>query len=146
MAEILAECRRVGIPLVLEPLFYELDDPSARRGLVIETVERLAAMDPHLLKLPFPVDPAHEPDRRFWAEACADITARCHMPWTLLSGGGSYQSYRGQVAAAVSAGCSGFMAGRALWGEAALSPPADRSRIIAEVVAPRLSELRSLLG
>ena len=144
-AEILAECRRVGIPLVLEPLFYGLHDPAARRGLVIETVERFAAMDPHLLKLPFPVDPVDEPDRGVWAEACADITARCHMPWTLLSGGGSYQSYRDQLAAAVSAGCSGFMAGRALWGEAALAPRADRPRIIAEVVAPRLAELRGLL-
>ena len=146
VAAILAECRRVGIPLVLEPLFYGLDDPSARRRLVVKTVERFAAMDPHLLKLPFPVDPAHEPDRAVWAEACADITARCHMPWTLLSGGGSYESYRDQLAAAVSAGCSGFMAGRALWGEAALAPPADRSRIIAEVVASRLAELRNLLA
>ena len=144
-AEILDECRRVGIPLVLEPLFYGLDDPSARRELVIETVERFAVMDPHLLKLPFPVDPAHEPDRGVWAAACAEITERCHMPWTLLSGGGSYESYRDQVEAAVSAGCSGFMAGRALWGEAALASPPERSGIISEVVAPRLAELRSLL-
>ena len=145
-AEVLAECRRVGIPLVLEPLFYGLTDPSTRRGVVIKTVERFAAMDPHLLKLPFPVDPSHEPDRSVWAGACAEITERCHMPWTLLSGGGSYESYRDQVEAAVSQGCSGFMAGRALWGEAALAPPAERPRIIAEVVAPRLAELRSIVG
>ena len=146
VAEILDECRRVGIPLVLEPLFYALDDPAARRGLVIETVERFAAMGPDLLKLPFPVDPAHEPDRRVWAEACADITARCPMPWTLLSGGGDYESYRDQVATAVAAGCSGFMAGRALWGEAALAPPSKRPGIIAGVVAPRLAELRTIVG
>ena len=142
---ILAECRRVGIPLVLEPLFYGLDDPGARRGLVIETVERFAAMDPHLLKLPFPVDPAHEPDRSVWAEACAEITTRCPMPWTLLSGGGDFQSYRDQVATAVSEGCSGFMAGRALWGEAAVAPRSARPGIIADVVAPRLAELRSIV-
>ena len=145
-AEILDECRRVGIPLVLEPLFYGLDDPSARRELVIETVERFAVMDPHLLKLPFPVDPAHEPDRGVWAAACAEITERCHMPWTLLSGGGSYESYRDQVEAAVSAGCSGFMVGRALWGEAALAPAAQRARLIAELVAPRLAELRRVVS
>ena len=68
------------------------------------------------------------------------------MPWTLLSGGGDYESYRDQVAAAVSAGCSGFMAGRALWGEAALAPRAERPGIIADVVAPRLAELRSIVG
>jgi tagatose 1,6-diphosphate aldolase len=142
--EILAECRRVGIPLVLEPLFYGLNDPSTRRRLVIETVDRFAAMDPHLLKLPFPVDPGHEPDRKVWAAACSEIAERCHMPWTLLSGGGGYESYRDQVQAAVAAGCSGFMAGRALWGEAVLASPADRARIIADVVAPRLAELRTI--
>ncbi len=145
-AEILAECRRVGIPLVLEPLFYGLEDPSLRRQLVIETVQRFAALDPHLLKLPFPVDPAHEPDRRVWAEACTEITERCPMPWTLLSGGGDYGSYRDQVETAVSEGCSGFMAGRALWGEAAVAPPAERSGIIRDLVAPRLAELRSIVG
>ena len=145
-AEILAECRRVGVPLVLEPLFYGLDDPALRRGLVIQTVERFAAMDPDLLKLPFPVDPTHEPDRGVWAEACAEIAERCPMPWTLLSGGGNYQSYRDQVQTAVSAGCSGFMAGRALWGEAALAPQPERSSIISDLVAPRLAELRSLVG
>ena len=146
VAEILADCRRVGIPLVLEPLFYGLDDPAARRGLVIETVERFAAMDPHLLKLPFPVDPAYEPDREVWATACAEVTERCHMPWTLLSGGGDYGSYRDQVEAAASAGCSGFMAGRALWGEAALASADQRAAIIAEMVAPRLAELRNIVG
>ena len=144
--EILTECRRVGIPLVLEPLFYGLDDPSARRAIVIETVERFAAMDPHLLKLPFPVDPSHEPDRSVWAAACAEITERCHMPWTLLSGGGNFESYRDQVAAAVAVGCSGFMAGRALWGEAALASPTERPSIVSDLVAPRLAELRSLLN
>lgn len=144
--EILDECRHVGIPLVLEPLFYGLEDSDVRRELVIATVERFVAMDPHLLKLPFPVDPTHEPDRRAWAAACAEITQRCHMPWTLLSGGGSYESYRNQVETAVSEGCSGFMAGRALWGEAALAPPTARPGIISDVVAPRLAELRSILG
>ena len=145
-AEILEECRRVGIPLVLEPLFYGLVDPSARRVIVLETVERFAAMDPHLLKLPFPVDPSHEPDRGVWAAACAEITARCHMPWTLLSGGGTYGSYRDQVETAVSEGCSGFMAGRALWGEAALAPADQRASIVAELVAPRLAELRRIVS
>ncbi len=145
-AEILAECRRVGLPLVLEPLFYGLEGPDDRRGVVIETVERFAALDPHLLKLPFPVDPGAETDRSVWAAACAEITERCHMPWTLLSGGGDYRSYRDQVQAAVAAGCAGFMAGRALWGEAALAPKSERSSIIAEVVAPRLAELRRITG
>lgn len=145
-AQILDECRRVGLPLVLEPLFYGLDDPSKRLPIVLETVERFAAMDPHLLKLPFPVDPAAQPDRADWAEACAEITARCHMPWTLLSGGGDFHGYRDQVRVAVTAGCSGFMAGRALWGEAALAPLSERLKVIESLVAPRLRGLRQLVA
>ena len=68
------------------------------------------------------------------------------MPWTLLSGGGSYKSCHHQLKAAVSAGCAGFMAGHALWGEVVLAPPTERSRILSEVVVPRLNELRSLLS
>ena len=54
--EVVAECNRVGI-LVLEPLFYQLDDPPLRPKLVLGT-GRFAAMSPDLLKLPFPVDPS----------------------------------------------------------------------------------------
>jgi len=144
-AEVLAECRRAGIPLVLEPLFYGLDDPADRPHVVLETVDHFAALDPHLLKLPFPVDVIAEPDRRRWAEACAAVTARCHMPWTLLSGGGGYEPYRAQLEVAVESGCSGFMVGRALWGPASRVPRAERDAVISSVVAPRLAELRSLI-
>ena len=145
-ADVIDECQWLEMPLVLEPLFYRLEDPSLRHRIVLETVERFAAMSPDLLKLPFPVDPIHEPDRQVWAEACTEISARCEMPWTLLSGGGSYESYRDQLQVAVSEGCSGFMAGRALWGEAAVAPLAERAKIISEVVAPRLTELRTIVG
>ncbi|MCP3936409.1 MAG: hypothetical protein GY708_13665, partial [Actinomycetia bacterium] len=43
-ADVLAECRRVGIPLVLEPLFFGLADPADRPGVVIETTRRFAAL------------------------------------------------------------------------------------------------------
>ena len=144
-AAILDECRRVGLPLVVEPLFYGLDDPSARERIVLDTVDRFAPMAPDLLKLPFPVDPVHDADPKRWSGACREISSRWEGPWTLLSGGGSFDSYRAQLEVAMEAGCSGFMVGRALWGEAALAPAADRPSIIAELVAPRLATLRALI-
>ena len=56
------------------------------------------------------------------------------------------QGYAADPEAAVSQGCAGFMAGRALWGDSALAPPAERPSIIAEVVAPRLAELRRIVS
>lgn len=140
-AEVLAECRRVGIPLVLEPLFFGLADPHDRPDVVLRTAERFAALGPDLLKLPFPVDTTAEPDPDAWAEHCRAITDRCPMPWAILSGGGSFDDFASQVAVATAAGCSGFMVGRALWGEAARAAPADRHAVIAEIVLPRWHRL-----
>ena len=145
-AEILAECRRVGIPLLIEPLFYAVDDPSTRPQIVLDTVDRFAPMGPDVLKLPFPVDPSRESDRKKWAIACSEISARCDMPWTLLSGGGTFESYRFQLETAMDSGCSGFTVGRALWSEAALAPDADRTAVIADLLAPRLAALRDLVA
>ena len=86
-ADVIAECRRVQIPLILEPLFYDLDDPSHRRRVVIETARQFAAANPHLLKLPFPVDTTLEPDRNVWLDACQEMNALIPMPWTLLHSG-----------------------------------------------------------
>lgn len=142
--DVLDECRRVGIPLVLEPLFFGLALPGDRQAVVLRTVERFAALGPDLLKLPFPVDTSADTDRGAWGDACRAISERCAMPWTLLSGGGTFDRFADQVAVARANGCAGFMVGRALWGEAARASDADRARIIQDVVAPRWRRLAEI--
>ncbi|MCY4258505.1 MAG: DUF2090 domain-containing protein [bacterium] len=144
-AQILAECRRVGIALLVEPLFYGLDDPSTRPQIVLDTVERFADLGPDVLKLPFPIECTYNPERAQWKAACAEITARCDMPWTLLSGGGTFESYQFQLDVAMDSGCAGFTVGRALWGEAALAPPPKRPSVISNLIAPRLQTLRNMI-
>lgn len=144
-ADILDECRRVGIPLLVEPLYYGLDDPSARPQIVLDTVDRFAPMGFDVLKLPFPVDPVHDPDRTRWTAVCSEVSARCDMPWTLLSGGGSFESYHAQLEVAMASGCAGFTVGRALWSEAAVAPPADRTQVIDDLIVPRFAALRDLV-
>lgn len=142
--EVVEAGRRVGLPVVLEPLFYAVEDPSMRPRLVFETAQRFAAIGPDLLKLPFPVDPSDE-DEDHWFAACRAISEIVPMPWVLLSGGGSFEVYARQVEVAVAAGGSGFMVGRALWGEAALAPPADRAVLLHELVRPRMRLLRAII-
>jgi tagatose-1,6-bisphosphate aldolase len=144
--EVLADCRRVGLPLVLEPLFFGLADPSERGDVVLRTVERFAAIGPDLLKLPFPVDPSLVTDHHERVAACERVTERCSQPWALLSGGGTFDSFLGQVDAAVTGGCAGFMVGRALWGEAATCAPAERPTVIDQVVLPRWHRLTAAVG
>ena len=142
--DLLAECREVGIPLVMEPLFFGLASPEDRLRVVLETAERFAALGPDLLKLPFPVDPLVVTDRAAWLDSCRQVTARCSMPWALLSGGGDFDLFLDQVRVSTEAGCSGFMVGRALWGEWALADEAHRASAIAETVLPRWERLRAI--
>lgn len=140
-ADVLAECRRVAVPLVLEPLFYGLDHRGDREGVVLTTVDDFASTGADLLKLPFPVDPELVTDHEARVAACAAITERCEQPWALLSGGGGFDIFAEQVEAAADGGCSGFMVGRALWGEAARCTADDRPRVIEQVVLPRWRRL-----
>ena len=144
-ADVLAECHRVGIPLVLEPLFYGVSDAAEREQVVLTTVEHFASTGADLLKLPFPVDPGAVTDHGERVAACAAITERCEQPWAILSGGGDFDSFAAQVAASIEAGCSGFMVGRALWGEAARCPIGQRADIIADLVLPRWQRLTDIV-
>ena len=67
------------------------------------------------------------------------------MPWTLLSGGGDFESFYAQVEAVLEGGASGCMVGRALWGEAARETGAERVRLAQELVVPRMQRLRDLV-
>lgn len=145
-ADVVAECARVGVPLVLEPLFHSLADPADRDRVVFTTVEHFADTGADLLKLPFPVDPDLVTDHGARRAACERITDRCAQPWALLSGGGTFESFAEQAAVAVAGGCAGFMVGRALWGEAARAGDADRAALIAQVVLPRWHHLSTAVA
>lgn len=145
-AEALTMCRAVDMPLILEPLFYDLDGPEDRERVVLATAERFAAMEPDLLKLPFPVDSNVNEDRAQWSAACAEMDKRIPMPWTLLSGGVNFDLFAEQVQTVVDNGAAGFMVGRALWGEAARAEGDERQRLIADLVVPRFAQLRAMVG
>ena len=66
-------------------------------------------------------------------------------PWVLLSGGGAFEQYVRQVEAAVAAGCSGFMAGRAVWREVTTVAPEERVNTLREIARPRFERLREVL-
>lgn len=153
IAGVIAACARADIPLFLEPVAYAIEDgaelgspdfAAKRREIVIESVRRLGALGPDVLKVQFPVDTRLEPDRQVWADACAELDEAAPVPWALLSGGDPYELFREQVLVASKAGASGFMVGRALWKDAVTVSPADRSRMIEEEIRPRFLELAAI--
>ncbi len=138
-----AECVALNFPLVLEPLVYGDDDADEHTALVVETVGRFARMGAALLKLPFPG--RGRAAESVAAAACERITELCPVPWALLSGGGTFESFEAQLTVARRAGCSGFMVGRALWGDVIGVPADSRRRLLASVVAPRLERLGDIV-
>ena len=139
-----AECLALDLPLVLEPLLYGAVDPDEHIALLLETVRRFAPMGAALLKLPFPGRGRAE--ETVAATACEQITELCPMPWALLSGGGAFESFAAQLTVARRAGCSGFMVGRALWGDVVGVPAGDRRRLLTRIVAPRLERLGDIVS
>jgi tagatose-1,6-bisphosphate aldolase len=142
---VLSKSEAAGIPLVLEPLLWGSTDPSEHAVLTLESVERFASMSPGLLKIPFPGAADHPESKG----ACARITAICeehNVPWALLSGGGTFERFEQQLSIATDAGCSGFMVGRALWGEAALAASTERASLFADLVRPRFERLNAIVA
>jgi len=131
---VVAECERVGIPLLLEPLGF----PGEPHGPgTVAAVKATMPLGATVMKVAWPGD-----------DHLAELVdALQDRPWVMLSGGGPFDQYLEQVSKAVAQGCSGFMAGRAVWREATATVDADeRVEVLRSVAAPRLRALRDQLA
>ena len=142
VSAIVADCARYDIPLFLEPLGYALESqPYDRAKVTIETARRLSALGPDVLKLQFPVDGRKETSVNAWRDSCSELAEACPLPWALLSFGDPYDLFKAQLEVACHAGCSGFMAGRAVWREVITVPAQDRAATVEQAVLPRFKGL-----
>jgi tagatose 1,6-diphosphate aldolase len=151
VSDVVAECARFEIPLFLEPIGYRIEGEAPqrdRRWIVCESVRRLGALGPDILKIPFPEDTSRV-DLAAWRDACVELDAACPVPWTLLSGGDDIDSFATQVEVACHAGSSGFLVGRALWASVIVGDaPTRRAAIDDHVVTgfARLARIATSLG
>ena len=79
-------------------------------------------------------------------QACADLDDAVDGPWVLLSAGVTFEGFRTQVDVAADHGCSGFMAGRAIWGDAVGRLGAEQRAAGAALAARRLDAGRGARG
>lgn len=147
---VVSECERAEIPLFVEPISYSLDPAipkesiefaRERRRIVVDSVKRLGALKPNVLKVEFPVDVRYETERAVWAEACAELDEAAAVPWALLSAGEPFDIFREQVCVACENGCSGFLAGRAVWREVATLSGGARREFLETTARERLRTL-----
>jgi len=104
---------------------------------VIRSAEVLAELGPDLLKLEWPGD----------ADGCAQLTKVCgNVPWALLSAGVAYQQFVDRVLVAMDAGATGYIAGRAFWGEAVELTGAERRRFLRTTGVDRMTALNAAVA
>lgn len=151
VAQAAQDCHAVGLPLIVEPLWFpvageDLADPAVRerrRTSVIGSARAFHDDGVDIMKVEFPLLDLTDLDACH--RACADLDAAIDGPWVLLSAGVTFEGFRTQIDVAADHGCSGFMAGRAIWGDAVgrLSPQQRAEG--AALAARRLDELAELL-
>lgn len=152
VAEVAAQCRAVGLPLFLEPLHYSLDrsvkrvSNAERRRVVVESARRLVPLGVDVLKAEFPLDVATCPDQDEWAEACAELSAACAVPWVLLSAGVDFETYMQQVRVACVAGASGILCGRTVWKETTQLDVVARRAFLQTTARERFQQLAALVS
>jgi tagatose-1,6-bisphosphate aldolase len=146
-----AACHELGLPLVVEPVVYRRPDETPGRyaaaysGLVVAAVERLGALGVDLLKLPFPVLDMASTSEDAALAACRAVDDACRgIPWVLLGAGVETALFVEQVRLAGSAGASGFLAGRGIWGAALAGDPEAIERTASTVCLADLERCRSI--
>ena len=150
--EVVRQCADAAMPFFLEAVLPAIDPdssigevrPDDLRQITIRTAERLGVLGPDVLKLPFPVDCRREPNEAIWRSACAELSDASPVPWALLSAGVPFDRFKVQLQVACETGCSGFMAGRSVWSEAATAEGGARAALIEGTILPRLRELNQI--
>ena len=153
VADLASACRQAQLPLVIEPIWYPLDDedptdPSVGRrraeGIVASAAEfTLLGVD--VLKMQFPGSVASAADRASAASAARELDGVANVPWVLLSEGAGFDDFAVQMEIVARAGASGYIAGRAVWGDAVgRHRDADRARAVGRA-GERLDALNELV-
>lgn len=137
------DCRKSDMPFFLEPRTYndegkEADgmEPSEREKITVDTLKMLIEhkIYPDVYKLEYPGS----------AIACQTYTAilqDLNIPWIMLTMGASFDEFKGQLEQAVTRGCVGFLAGRAIWQEACKISGDEKIRFLKETLPERFKTI-----
>lgn len=109
MHEAMLDTKNNNFPFFLEFVLYDKDGISA--GTVAENVEKAVQENiiPDVWKVAYPGSIEE-------SKKLTSITG--NTPWILLTGGGDFETFYQRYKESVEGGAKGFLAGRALWGEA----------------------------
>jgi len=115
-------CREQGIPSVLESIVrprmtQTWEDPNTAVEAMLKAAEELATLKADLFKCEVPGHGLFSEEET--TKISREITELIASPWVVLSNGVSAADFPLAVKAACAGGASGFLAGRAIWADAA---------------------------
>ena len=143
--QIKEECRSYSLPLYSEPIVVMSDPKLSYTERVISAALRQQELGATILKLEFPIDVQQYASSSDWIAACRDLSSAVDIPWVLLSAGVDFSSFSKQLQIACKSGASGYIVGRALWGEAtAISSCNNRQSWLQNVALNRLRILSAI--
>jgi sulfofructosephosphate aldolase len=136
--------RRSGVPVILEVIVRDADGPwrdgPGRDAAIVEAAAEFAGFGADLYKAEVP---DHGIDAARVTAVSREISAVLSCPWVVLSNGVEPARFGDAVAAACAGGASGFLAGRAIWSQAAALR--DFRESLRTVSVPTLERLSSMV-
>jgi len=153
VADLVASCHEQQLPLVVEPIWYPVgdEDPrdraTARRRAeaVVSAAAEFCALGADVLKVQFPGSVRLSAERASAGAAARELDAAVDAPWVLLSEGAGFDDFVVQMEIAARAGASGYIAGRAVWGDAVGNLPPERRGPAIRRAGTRLETLNGIL-
>ncbi len=147
------DCLKEDMPFIVEPVSYKVEatesDPQnfakIKPQVVVETAKQITAFPIDVRKAEFPADLEYEKNEGRLLDLCHQLNDASEVPWVILSAGVNFDLFYREVEIACRAGASGFLAGRALWQEAAqASSKQERLKFLETTVVKRLESLNQL--
>ena len=146
------DCQKEDILLMIEELSYprkgeDKKTPAyvARRPENIIKSAELIGPYADILKLEFPADIRNDSTETVQKNLAA-VNAAAIRPWVLLSAGEKFEVFAKQVELAMKAGCSGTMAGRAIFQEYFdVNTPDEQKRFLEGTGIERMNQLNSIV-
>lgn len=127
--KVAVECKKCGIPFLIEPVLYpcgkEGISPEDREELTYETVRRLSKLPIDIFKIDFPGNVDVFSEKRN-IEICKKISNMLDVPWVIMSSGVDNETFEKQLYCACKGGASGYVVGRAVWKDYVLCPDGER--------------------
>jgi len=127
------ECHQEDLPFFLEIVTYGNTAPLSQQ--ITDSLDLFKGYGavPDVWKLEYPGD----------RQTCGIITQKITpTPWILLTRGTEYEDFKENLSIAMDEGCSGFLAGRAIWQEIDEYTQDTRKEFLRDIARPRFEEIK----